>query len=340
MFDDPNLSELSEESLPDFAKQATVKPIEDYDRFALTYMTKEGEVRQKYPIDDDAMTWCSAQYFDANHENLSQKGRAVAASNIKEAAERFGINTNQFEALDEFYVESESGRQILKEGQAIEEHLPEVEQSSYYLLPKQQKYPADTPDQIKRAQHYFEKHASDLKIDERRKFARRLVNRARETDVELDEDTKRYASEKKAQEEQIKLAFETRKQHVGPGMEDKLDTIYQNRERIPADVMTEALREFDKKAEITHLWDKSIPDPDQSVRSSKLKDEKKEAAQNIVYEGVSINSDDIRQISNDKLSNYFSENQIKELNDNPQVVFEALPDQHKEIIVSLVQETQ
>lgn len=339
-YDDENLEILQGSKLPDYVKEAKIRPRNAYDRFGLQLLTKEGG-RNLFPISDRATTWMSARYFDETQSNFTKSAQQKIANRIQQAADRFDVDIPEsaVEMADGDGEKTASAPSMSRDAAlADKEESGSVKTASEYLFPERQRYPVDNEEQVKTAENYFKQHAQSMAPKRRKMYSKRLVKRAEELGVDIeDEAVLTYASGQKTANANIKLAFEARKEHINSKeAEEGLDDLYDTHQQLPADVMAEALREFDKKAGIDDLWGVRFPDPYKSVQANSSETLEKSAGESVVYQGTSMSSDDIQNISDDELTEYFSDEQISELKSNPVTVFESLPKTHKEIIVGLV----
>lgn len=82
--------------MPDYVKQAEAADLSNLadEDFALIIETPEGKKR-KFPINTPANATLSQEYFNDTHKNLSFTERVIAATNIKRALEKFGLNPSE-----------------------------------------------------------------------------------------------------------------------------------------------------------------------------------------------------------------------------------------------------
>lgn len=342
VYDDDDLSLLQgKQDIPEDVKEASLSPRSGYDRFAITILTKEGQARDVYPINDYETTWLSKNYFNENHNNLSDRAKTAAATRIKAACNRFDVELDKESAVNEFSEDEKVGHVKIEQSKAVSASDGNREKTANnYLFSERQRYPADHEEHLKTAENYFEKHARRMTPKRRKKFCRNLVKRANEIDYDITSDVvHRYASGSKADNAHIKLAFEARKEYLQSSQaKEKLAELFETKDDVPADVLAEALSEFDKKAGIDELQGRRFPDPYKSVQSGLDEAMDKEAAESVTYQGTTITPDDIQSIPDKKLKKHFSSTQIDEMKNNPVPVFESLPTTHKEILVGLINE--
>jgi hypothetical protein len=122
-------------------------------------------------------------------------------------------------------------------------------------------FPLDSYDQVKMASAYFDTHANQMESAMRREFAVNLVPRAAELGIEFSKTASAYASPTFASEEQLQIAFDTRLPHLMEKQAAVLEALYAHREELGPDLFCETLGEFDKLAEIDHLYDRAVLDP-------------------------------------------------------------------------------
>lgn len=340
-YDDHDLELLQGEDVPDYVKEANIRPRHDHDRFGIELITKEGG-RKLFPLSDPATTWLSGRYFESSQNEFSKSAQKKIATRIKQAAERFGVDAKDWSFIETADSQSKtaSAPSMSKDvALADKEESGSVKTASEYLFPERQRYPVDTTEQVKTAESYFQKHAVEMPPKRRKMFSKRLVKRANELGVEIEDPSiQKYASDNKAEDADIKLAFEARKEYVdNEKVASKLDELYDAREQLPAPVLSEALTEFDKRAGIDGHWNSKFPDPYKSVQGNIDGSLEKSAAETVTYQGIQITPDAIQSIDDSTLKQHFDEEQVRELKNNPVTVFESLPSTHKEIVAGLVQ---
>lgn len=338
VYDDPALEILEKhaEEMPDFVKSAGLRSQDEIDRCAIKLIDKEGSVNKKYPIDSKHSTWVSATYFNEKHNNLSDRVKTAIASNIKEAADRFGIELDNDAPVVQNASSDEVDSFTISREKAVDPSPPHAKTASNFALDSRHKYPIDTEEQVKEATAYFSKYADQFDLDSREEYSENLVKRANELDVDIDNDRiNKYASDQRADDGQFKLALEARKGYVSEKeTKEALDVIFEKRANFETSTLTDVIKEFDKEAGIDKFWDNKFPSPQETVKMAEA--EKTAQAQAATYNGQSVTDEDIKNIPEDKLEEHFDEMQIDELMNDPLQVFKALPKAHKEIIIKLV----
>jgi hypothetical protein len=338
-YDDSELQVVRDSnSIPGFVKEASLQPKSDHDRFALSILTKEGDVTNKFPISSESSVWLSARYFDENHNKLSKEAKETVAANIKEAAKRYEVKVAS-NAINEYAKESNSNYMVTEEKAISETDNETFKTAEYYALPSRNEYPIDNEGQIKEATNYFEKYAREFTLDERKEYCENLEKRANELNMSINSnDVKRYASATDTDSQFLKLALEARKEYVDDDeFEETLDVIFEKQSNFPPSMLVDIIEEFDKEANIKRLWNKDIPDPQESVKGNIDKTAATEPESDVVtYHGKSVSADNIQNIDESKLEQHFDQTQIDELMNNPIDVFNALPEPHKEIIIKYI----
>lgn len=124
-------------------------------------------------------------------------------------------------------------------------------------------FPLDSYVQVKAAAAYFDEQYRFMDPAMRREFASNLVPRATDLGIGFSKEAAAYGSSTFASDEQIQVGYDLR---VAQLLEKQaqagvLTTLYAHREELGPELFCESLAEFDKLAEIDHLYDQAIFDP-------------------------------------------------------------------------------
>jgi hypothetical protein len=122
-------------------------------------------------------------------------------------------------------------------------------------------FPLDSYDQVKAASAYFDVNSNVMDPSMRREFAVNLVPRASELGIEFSKLAAAYGSSTFATEEHIQIGYDMRLPHLMEKQAAVLESLYGHRAELGPDLFCETLAEFDKLAEIDHLYDRAILDP-------------------------------------------------------------------------------
>jgi len=122
-------------------------------------------------------------------------------------------------------------------------------------------FPLDSYVQVKAASMYFDAQHGAMDPGMRREFASNLVPRAMELGIAFSKEAAAYGSSTFASVEQIQVGHDLRVNQLLEKQAAVLDTLYSHREELGPELFCDSLAEFDKLAEIDHLYDRAIFDP-------------------------------------------------------------------------------
>ena len=122
-------------------------------------------------------------------------------------------------------------------------------------------FPLDSYEQVKTASSYFDTNLNMMEPAMRREFAVNLVPRAAELGIPFSKLAAAYGSGTFAPEEHIQIGFDMRLPHLMEKQAAVLGALYSHRAELGPEMFCETLGEFDKLAEIDHLYDRAILDP-------------------------------------------------------------------------------
>ena len=225
--------------------------------------------------------------------------------------------------------------------------------ASMFAVPSQKKYPLDSYAQVKMASAYFDEHAKQMPPEVRREFAYNLVKRADEMSFHLNDFVKKYGGVGFAPPVEIKVALDARRLEVGHS-EDALQLLGEVekvaryrlwkeagvvRQFEPEEIVA-LLSEFDKVAGITHLYDRSIPDPYFSVYGF---DKTAEADWSEVVGNETVTEADLKRLARIgafSVKTTFGAGFQEEFLKDPIGIFKSLPLDQKKMMMRMANSTQ
>lgn len=359
LFDDQNIKGTFEKiasSIPEDMKASSLPTSEDRDQlddtqFALSIITKTASRMNKFPINDKLNTVLSNEYFDLNHAKLPAEAQKVAATYIKLACDRYGVEakesvkeaSSQFPVMANIYIEKlndKAAGPIIIEKQAS----APIRSEYYYALVKtagdgqtNRSYAMPNADAVQKAANYFEKYAKQFAPEDRHSYASNVVKRAVELGVDVDSPTlQKYAG--LCFNSDVGAYLSSRKNLVEdrPEFTEALDKLASHQGKTDPTTFARVLHEFDKRAGLTRYYDKYLADPYASTFGIETT---KTASQIYEIDGLTVNEGDIEKVANEKydtLKSYFGQTLADGLKKEGSPAFLALPDDSKEVIARII----
>lgn len=237
--------------------------------------------------------------------------------------------------------------------------LIKEKKASILALPSEGKYPLDSYEQVKTANHWFGQYANHLSPDRRREFAFNFMKRANELGMKPDTITdaaRHYGSNDFASDASIKAAFDARRLEVAHNTDalallGSVEKIARTRIWRDADAITQmspeqvcgVVEEFDKVAGITHLYDSAIPDPYFSIYGFEKTAETDDAAWSDQIGNDYVTSEDLQrlaQIGAFSVKTTFGADFQEEFLKDPVGMYKSLPRTQKKMLIRMANSTQ
>lgn len=313
----------------DFLDFEDRKSCEDQD-FALCIKTKTGNYLRKYPIKTDIDTYLSAKYLEMNHTKLPEQAAKIATARVKIACDKFNIPfsnflSHKYETEDDYPEINNFYNEIfLKKTANSNQDILHEPNSSYKAL--NNKYPINTIDELRKADQYFDKYASQFSPFEKHEYSKNVVNRANTLGYEV------YSSELK------KYAGVNGYNHNLPNQIDyrcsltdsyncKLEYSNLKKEinKIHPIEFSEKLAKADKNSGLDKHYGKKIHDNYAATFSSSKSENSKN--ENLNLETL------LSKSKREKLISYLGENFVKNLEENKDNFFDTLSEDVKEIVL-------
>jgi hypothetical protein len=342
------LTEIVREApLPQMVKRAQVTTRETKEglprsSFALVAFTKEGAELRKFPIHDEASAWLSCRYFEKTAHKLPAKAREVAGGMLKKACAIYGLKETptltkiaKARGGNSYY----ENQDMTKTAAPIQvEALEHSDSEHFYAL--NNRYAMPSPEFVKKAAAYFvdfEKSFADA--EDRHTFAKNVLARAQELDVELEhaKTLRKYASEGYGDilEAQVRMRLDLLQ--ARPEMSAALEKVAAYKRELEAPEFAKLLHTFDKKASLDKYYGGYLADAYKSTFERRLT---KEAS------SYSYDSEDAGEISDkeltkafedkyDKVKGYFGPTVADQLKKHGCVIFDSLPKDAKETLVKI-----
>jgi len=196
------------------------------------------------------------------------------------------------------------------------------------------RYPVDTPQQVKHASDYFDEYYNDFTVSDRVNFASELVKAAEFHGVQVTDRVEEYTG---VPREDISVGIHMRNYLTGGYSSDALNGIQKIASVVDPHEIVLLLEEFDKKNHLERHYHR-MPDPYQTVfvkTAETLRDEVWRGPTDSLSQAkfeVWVRSPKSKSI----LQETFTPDLAIEIIRNPWEIFMSLPDPHKQMIARLV----
>jgi len=327
--------------LPDEVRKTELMTSDVRDRlpdgqFALSVITKTAHKLNKFPINDKLNTALSNVYFDLNHGSLPAEAQKIAASHIKTACRRLGIQPSKAtnllggsNPLSNQYIEKSgqvAGGRAYATGAKIGAYALEKRAGANVV----RKYPISSPDLLGKAVGYFEKFARDFSPEDRHQFALNVYNQSKALDVPIKSSAiLKYAGVGYGSALQDHINIRKR---LEPSIAGALDKLASLKNEISPEEFAQALHEVDKKGGYTNHYDKYIADP-YSATFAKI-------AHGYLYEedGITLDETKLAEVFEKKyktIVEHFGTSLADGLKKDGFAAFDALPKDVKQVIARI-----
>lgn len=210
--------------------------------------------------------------------------------------------------------------------------LIKEKQAQYFAMPSIQRYPLDSFAQVKQASVYFEEHRGHFAPVHRREYCQNLVKRASALGIPLSDEIRSYGGSGYASHAELEVALNSRKAMLtNDDHALLLDKLAEARPTMGADEFALALGEFDKVAEIEHLYDSEIPDPFLYIFGKTAEDED----ESFIVGNDIVSACQLKELAASActtIKGRFGEDFVKEFKKDPVGIFKSLPADQKKIL--------
>jgi hypothetical protein len=204
--------------------------------------------------------------------------------------------------------------------------------ASRYAL--ENRYPLDNYEQVKMASSYFDEYGRRMSPENRHTYCVNLVKRASELNIQVSDIIQRYGSEDYAPDEEIKAAFDARRNILVDDVEKLvLMELEEKRAMIDPDLFCMTLEEFDKVAGLSYHYDSYIPDPYYSTYGVKVAEDYSFVNGNDMITEMDL----IRfgKTSHKSIVTSFGDDFANEFRKDPVGIFKSLPLSQKKMIMHM-----
>jgi hypothetical protein len=327
------------------APNVSVMPISErvglHDKdFALSIITKTANKLNKYPVSDRDATWLSNEYFDMNGHKLPEGAQKVAAWNIKKACRKFDIKPSPLveklaqESKCNIYCENGSLQKVDKVIEPDLSKFAAIDEIAENYTHAQ--FAFSTPLHLKLACAFFERQHEKIPSHLRHKYAAQIQRRSRELGLGVQTGAVgKYASDHYSPLVDAHLSARASLLDSDNENRGRLEKIAGMKKALSPSHFAQVLHAFDKKAGLNRYYGGALTDPfmatfrqmsdpyaGQRIKLASARDLSQEDLKNIV--GTRF----------DKIAEYFGKTIAEEMRKDPMAIFESLPMDAKEIIVS------
>jgi hypothetical protein len=326
----PNINVMSAEeraNLPDRA-------------FALSIITKTASKLNKFPVSDHDSTWLSNQYFQMNAHKLPEGAQKIAAWHLKKACRKFRIEPSP--AVEKLAQESSTNvfcesRGLSKVASTVQPDLSKIAAVSDIAESyTEAQYAFATPDHLKVACAFFEAQHEKIPLDLRHKYAAQIQRRSQEFGLGLQGGTvAKYASDHYSPHVDAHIAARMNLLQSNNEQRGRLEKIAGMKRSLTPSHFAQVLHAFDKTAKLNRYYGGALTDPFLATFGRQADP----------YTGYRIKLASSRELTHeelrsivgsrfDKIAEYFGRTIAEEMKKDPVAIFDSLPMDAKEIIVS------
>jgi hypothetical protein len=310
------------------------------DRFALSIITKTASKLNKYPVNDRDATWLSNQYFEMNGHKLPPEAQKVAAWHIKKACRKFKIEPSPLvekvagESATNVFCESKGLSKVEKTAQADLSKIAAVSDIAESYTNAQ--YAFATPAHLKVACFFFEQQHTKIPSDLCHKYAAQIQRRSQELGLGMQGGAvAKYASDHYSPHVDAHISARASLLESDNENRGRLEKIASLKKALSPSHFAQVLHAFDKKAGLHRYYGGALmdpflatfgqqPDPYQSYRVK-------------LASSRELTAEELRSIVGtkfDKIAEYLGKTIADELRKDPVTIFDSLPMDAKELIVS------
>lgn len=308
--------------------------------FALSIITKTASKLNKFPISDRDATWLSNEYFDMNAHKLPEGAQKIAAWHIKKACQKFNVKPAPSveklaqESATNVFCESKGLDKVAKTIQPDLSKIAAVSDIAESYTAAQ--YAFATPDHLKVACAFFERQHDKIPSDLRHKYAAQIQKRSQEFGLGPQGGmVGKYASDHYSPMVDAHLAARANLLQSDNVMKGRLEKIASMKRSLTPSHFAQVLHAFDKTAKLNRYYGGALQDPFLATFG-------KEADP---YTGYKIKLASSRELTHeevrsivgskfDKISEYLGRSVAEEMRKDPISIFDSLPMDAKELIVS------
>jgi len=306
------------------------QPDMDYlrnDQFALILMESGEKPKRMFPIFNKQAAEQSAYDFCGGYIYMGPEEQKTAAYHIGAALLTYGSPVSPL--IQKLAKEVNSN---LVQNESVEAPAP---QKKVFALPEYRKYPLDTVEDVKAATDYFGKYASKMEHEYRPVYARNVMERAKELNLNVTDEIVKYAMPVYRDGSIIAQHLKMRMQLV-PETREPLTKLASIASQINPLDFSRVLEDVDYKYGLNNQWEKLIPTPDETVLESGGEIRKLAAAGkgwSFSANGRSYSESDLRRACGSEMVKTMYGADMAQQMANPSV-FDSLPNPTKATVLS------
>lgn len=303
-----------------------------YSDFAAVFMTKTGRAIRRYPIHSPDSTALSALYFEKVAESLPETAKATIAFLIKKAHDVHSLPLPP--AIEEAARQAQPDcSNILK----IAELDLAVKEMSSTCFALDDKYPIDTPEQIKQASEYFEENHMYFCPEDRAKYASSVLGRTHELKFRVSSSSALHKYAGTEYGNLVQSAYHERANllHSDEMALRALGHLFEKRSSLKPNEFADELCRFDQTNYLDRHWDKSlgVRDPYKSTY------ENVKIAKVVKVGSDSISEDTLHNLADSgHLKSAFDDEFCQQFSESPVEIFQSLPKPEQETIIQMAGE--
>lgn len=308
--------------------------------FALSIITKTASKLNKFPISDHDATWLSNQYFEMNGHKLPEGAQKVAAWHIKKACAKFKIAPTP--RVEKLAKESATnvycdGRPLTKVANTVQPDLSKIAAVSDIADSyTNAQYAFATADHLKVACAFFESQHDKIPSDLRHKYAAQIQRRSQELGLGAQGGmVGKYASDHYSPLVDAHISARASLLQSDNVQRARLEKIASMKRSLTPSHFAQVLHAFDKTAKLNRYYGGALTDPFLAT-FGRMPDP---------YSGYKVKLASSRELTHeelrsiigskfDKIAEYLGRSVAEEMRKDPIAIFDSLPMDAKELIVS------
>jgi hypothetical protein len=221
---------------------------------------------------------------------------------------------------------------VSSKGEAPKEKMA---QAGYYAL--RDRYPLNTPHQIKAAAQYFLEFGTSMSPSDRHTYCHNLTKRASALYMDVPADIEKLGSVQYAPQDELDAAIASRHLVIqDPELHSLLDKIAEYRPWLTPDEYCGTLEEFDKVACIRKYWDRVVFDPSASTYGVKLAAEFSDEIDNQFVDAAHLRA--LANQPHSKLTDIFGADFTDEFRKDPIDIYKSMPREQQLVIIHMARE--
>jgi hypothetical protein len=380
-YDDPSLLKEkfpTADELPNIVKEAYI--LSDGERDVLRdeayalILLNEGRALRKFACVDAGNTFLSVLYFLENMDNLPEEATKVAAANLLERCEEFGIEaplllktSAMSRTRDPFKTPivgdeadwaqrtnlvsvrggADSGKVMtsantMKTASANKVDISglqapiKVKRSSAKLHALGDQYPLDSYADVQKAVEFFGDFGPNFSPAQRHEFCIKTASRANELGIEMPDDMMRYGSTEYAPDVEAHLA--NRRAIVEKEWKPVYDELQEKRASVDPETFAQLLAQVDEATGLNYYYGGEVADPYYATFGGISESEKTAAWSWQSRVGDYVSEEQLTKLATNGrplIHKHFSSEITNAFVKDPIAIFDSLPDNSKVILARL-----